>query len=247
MSASSLHPLKFHFLIAEKQSARERGDDLTPKYGQSPISEADCIVAVGGDGTILKALSASDFRIPVFGMKVPGSIGALANPYSTENLTERVLSARRSSVRPLQAEVTTVTGARFTGMGINEIVISRQTLQAARLKIRTNVQDDWLTLIGDGLIIATAMGSAAYNLPAGGPSLPLDSGLLALTGICARRTSSWTNTIIPEQNAVVEVESAEALLRPIRLETTSSEIQNIASVRVKPHSQRLTLLVDAKT
>jgi NAD+ kinase len=137
-----------------------------------------------------------------------------------------------------------VLGERVICLAINEIVISRARLQTA--KLRVNVEGLWTgqSLIGDGLLISSAIGSGGYNLVAGGPLLPWTSGLKALTGIAVRPSSGWRNTVADER-AVIEVQVVDPEYRSVRIETSFEEIRQISRVRIScDESTFPTLLLD---
>lgn len=132
----------------------------------------------------------------------------------------------------------------MTCSAINEIVLTRARLQTA--KLRVNVEGLWTTqrLIGDGLLISTAIESGGYNLAAEGPLLHWASNLLALTGIVVRPSSVWRNTVADERT-VIEVEVIDPEYRPVRIETSFEEIPQIGRVRISwDDSSPLALLVD---
>ncbi len=78
-------------------------------------------------------------------------------------------------------------GRSHRARAINEVYLLRQTHQTAKLKIAVDGHVRLDLLIADGVLVATAAGSTAYNLSVGGPILPLDAKLLALTPISAFR------------------------------------------------------------
>jgi NAD+ kinase len=123
-----------HFLGSGRATTQQAAQQLISRYGQCDIAAASYIVAIGGDGTALRALQAAlpTAGKPVFAMRLPGSVGALGNAFDLANLDERLQAARRISIRPLKAEATLVAGGTVTALGINEIVVSRQALQAAK-------------------------------------------------------------------------------------------------------------------
>jgi NAD+ kinase len=178
-------------------------------------------------------------------MRLPDSVGALGNAFEVANLDDRLRKARRISVRSLLAEATTVEGNTLRCLAINEIVLSRAHLQAARLCVRT-AGGPWSErrLVGDGLLVSTALGSGGYNLAAGSPLLPWESGLLALTGIVVRPSSEWRNTVVDERTPV-EVEVADPQYRAVRLETNFEDVPRISRVQISCDQETpLTLLID---
>jgi NAD+ kinase len=238
--------MKVHFFGSKKPAAQRAVQELVEHYGQTDFATANVICAVGGDGTTLNALQTarSHQAQPVYAMRLPDSVGALGNAFQFADLEDRVRKARRISVRPLKAEAMTLEGSTRKCFAINEIVLSRTHLQAAKLDV--TVDGLWAArrLIGDGLLVSTAIGSGGYNLAAGGPLLSWTSGLSALTGIAVRASSEWYNTVIDER-AVIEVEVIDPQYRPVRLETNFQEIPRIGRVRIsRDDDSTLTLLVD---
>ena len=152
----------------------------------------------------------------------------LAMPSISPILMTRLQAARRISVRPLKAEATLVAGGTVTAFGINEIVVSRQALQAAKLCVKTDGMSGYREVVGDGLLVATPVGSTGYNRSAGGPTLPLNSQLVALTGIAVHRPSEWSNLVLSNQLAI-EVEVTDPAYRAVRVETCFQEIPDISS------------------
>jgi NAD+ kinase len=128
-------------------------------------------------------------------------------------------------------------------ISFNEIVLMRQRLQAAKLKVASNVREVWPTLVGDGLLITTPVGSRGYNRSQGGPRLLLESGLLAVTGLAVHHTSDWTNVVIGDREEI-RVEVINPGYRPVRLETSDYEIPDVARARISLSARTAVLLVE---
>jgi NAD+ kinase len=238
--------MRIHFFGSAKPAARQAIQQLIDRYGQNEMTDAECIVAIGGDGTTLKALHAvlAMPSKPVFAMRLPESAGALGNPFSLSSLPDRVEAARKISVLPLKALVGRVSGEVDTVFGINEVVVSRQLLQTAKLCVRPDKTEQGQHVIGDGLLISTPIGSTGYNRSAGGPTLKSNSQLLAVTGIAVRQPSDWSSTVLRDR-VTIEIEVMDPIYRPVRVETTVQEVRQASWVKIScSHDNALTLLLE---
>jgi len=225
--------IKIHFVASAKPGAQTALRQLIECYGQNDIETASHIVTVGGDGTTLKALDAlwPNKWTPVFAMRLPESVGALGNPFSLSNLKERLVAARGIDIWPIQAEVRHLDGSISKTVGINEIVVSRAHLQVSKLRVRTARSERWTIAIGDGVLVATPIGSTGYNRSAGGAVLPWNSHLLTLTGIAVRNCWEWCNAVVDDQDAI-EIEVVDPDYRPVRLETIGAQLTEISRVTI---------------
>lgn len=236
--------MKISFYTAETKTAKKAYKDLCAKYETVPLDEADVIVALGGDGSMLHALHESlDRDIPVFGMN-RGSVGFLLNEYKEEDLIDRLEQAQAVKLHPLKMEVETTKGERHTAHAINEVSLLRQKQQAARIRITIDGQVRLEELICDGIIIATPAGSTAYNLSAHGPIIPLNSNLLALTPISAFRPRRWRGALLPHASHIT-LDIIDAKDRLVAGVADYTEIRRVQSVTItEDRSKALTLLFD---
>lgn len=220
--------------------------ELRPMYDFVERSEADLVIALGGDGFLLHVLHEMlDQRrnLPVFGMN-RGTIGFLMNDFGVEALMERIARAREYVIHPLYGEFTTINGERHILPAINEISLLRETRQAAKLEVIVNDKTMLEELACDGVLVSTPAGSTAYNLSANGPILPLESSLLALTPISPFRPRRWRGAIMPESTSF-RFNVLEAVKRPVSAVADQREIRDIKSVKVTTDKSRpLTLLFD---
>lgn len=211
-------------------SAKKR---LCHIYGNHPVSDADVIVALGGDGFMLNTLDKyMELDTPIYGMN-RGSIGFLMNEYSEENLEDRLNQAEMTQIHPLDMTATDENGEIYRCIAINEVSFLRQTFQAAKLRISIDDQVRLEELICDGILVATPAGSTAYNLSAHGPILPINSPLLALTPISAFRPRGWRGAILPSE-AIIRIEVLEPEKRPVSAAVANnSEIRHVVDVVIK--------------
>ena len=237
---------KIHFVSSDNKTAKEAKDSLVKKYKDYPASEADVIVALGGDGLMLQTLHNNiDEAKPIFGIN-KGSVGFLMNDYNDDNLLERIDSATLTKVYPLQMTVKTER-EEISAKAINEVSLLRQTYQAAKIKIKIDDKIRLEELICDGILLATPAGSTAYNLSAHGPILPINSNLLALTPISAFRPRRWKGALLPH-DSIVEIDILEKTKRPVSAVADNLEIRDIESVKItEDRKTELFMLFDPET
>ena len=237
---------KIHFVSSDNKAAKEAKDSLVKKYKDYPASEADVIVALGGDGLMLQTLHNNiDKAKPIFGIN-KGSVGFLMNDYNDDNLLERIDSATLTKVYPLQMTVKTEK-EEISAKAINEVSLLRQTYQAAKIKIKIDDKIRLEELICDGILLATPAGSTAYNLSAHGPILPINSNLLALTPISAFRPRRWKGALLPH-DSIVEIDILEKTKRPVSAVADNLEIRDIESVKItEDRKTELFMLFDPET
>ncbi len=235
--------------ISNSQSDRAMrvADELRERYDFVPIEDADAIIALGGDGTMLDTLHQmldGGRVLPVFGVNL-GTVGFLMNRYhGATGLPQRLAAAKPMSVLPLRMNITTQTGETHTYCAINEVSLLRETRQTAKVEISVNGRVRIPELAGDGVLLSTPVGSTAYNLSANGPILPLDSSMLALTPISPFRPRRWRGAILPDRSRV-SFRVNEPSKRPVAAVADSKEVRDVAEVHVEvARDKELTLLFD---
>ena len=220
------------FASARPEAVRCLGE-FEARYGNCEFSDAECVVAIGGDGTVLRALHTAMLVSgkPVFGMRVGNSRGYLANSAFVDDLEARLSAAVRYSFHPLRVTVEDSSGVQRSLTSINDVSLVRRTRQAAKLVVSIDGTRYGTMFVGDGIVVATPLGSTAYNLSAGGAILPLQAGLLAVSGIAPVSPAGWAQ-IATEDDNVVELEVVAPIWRPVRLETDIEEVQDVRRARV---------------
>jgi NAD+ kinase len=218
---------------------------MVKQYGQSELAEAECIVVLSGDGTVLRTLHDTfDKKIPVYGMN-RGGIGFLTNNYFKDNLEERIRQATQLKIHPLRVIASRDSGESFNTIAINELYLLRETHQSAKIKVRVNGVLRIKELICDGLITATPTGSTAYNYSADGPIIPVGTGLVALTPISPFRPRCWRGALL-NTDTMLDFEVIDHLRRPVCAVADYAEFRQVSKVSVfEDKSIALTLLLDA--
>src|SRR5277367_2705492 len=127
--------LRLAFLAADRPDANAAREALARRYGEVPESEADVVVALGGDGFMLETLHRNlASRRPIYGMN-RGSVGFLMNDYGEENLMERIAAAEEAIIHPLSMTAVDSAGATHRALAINDVSLLRETRQTAKLRI----------------------------------------------------------------------------------------------------------------
>lgn len=186
---------KFHFVTTESNYANALRNELILHYGYHPPFEASHIIAIGGDGTALRAWHCSlqlnqqsRKKVPVYAVDCSDRIGHqgfLTNPKlsSILSLGARVREAEPMEIYPLQAECTPAkseprrpfSGVQETLFGFNEIAVKAAGYGTTMLNVGVCPPDggktDAFSLTGDGVLVATPVGASAYYKSAGGRTL----------------------------------------------------------------------------
>lgn len=235
---------KIAFVASRHEAARAALKSLKARYDHVRQADADIVVALGGDGFMLRTLHANMKRgRPVYGMN-RGSVGFLMNTYSEDDLLERLQRAQPAVLSPLELKARTVKGKTVSALAINEVSMLRESRLAAKLRIKIDKVERMEELICDGVIVSTPAGSTAYNASAHGPIIPMGADVLALTPISAYRPRRWRGAILP-RNAEVRVEVKDVDERPVSAAADYTEVRDVASITVRSHpTLKATLLYD---
>jgi NAD+ kinase len=232
------------FVASDAPAAEAALAELEGLYGAVAPDQADVIVALGGDGFMLETLHRYlQRRVPIYGMH-RGSVGFLMNAYGPKGLRERLERAVPVRIHPLEMSARDATGAAHTALAFNEVSLLRETRQTAKIRITVDDVVRVDELAADGILVATPVGSTAYNFSAHGPIIPLGAGVLALTPISAFRPRRWRGALLPH-TARVHFDILEADKRPMSAVADYTEVRDVLSVTI--HETRevaLTMLFD---
>jgi NAD+ kinase len=219
------------FTASTRPEAQEGRARLAARYGETPMEEAEVIVALGGDGFMLETFhDHMGLGLPIYGMN-RGSVGFLMNEYSEYGLLDRIAAAEQATIYPLRMTATDVHGKTHEALAINEVSLLRQTRQAAKLRISIDGKLRLGELACDGALVSTPAGSTAYNLSAHGPIIPLDAKVLALTPISAFRPRRWRGALL-SHTAKVTFEILEANKRPVSAVADNFEVRDVMDVHI---------------
>lgn len=185
-------------------------------------ADVECILVLGGDGTLLQAARDTvDRDIPLLGINL-GTLGYLAEVEETgiEQALDRLLADEfeveqrmmltgkvvRGSIHEKQHQKKGI--ARYEeeeSYALNDISITRSgSLQIINYEIGVNGQflNEYQA---DGVIVATPTGSTGYNLSAGGPIVEPRAKLLLVTPICPHTLNTRSIILSPEDKVEIEI------------------------------------------
>ena len=179
---------------------------------ERPIDQADLIVCLGGDGTMLRAVRLLDGApVPLLGVNV-GVLGYLTEidpPELTEAL-ERFIAGREAGAWQLDErmmlEVTASGSVNGTWRALNEAVVEKhESGHTVRLLARI-AGEPFTSYAADGLIVATPTGSTAYSLSARGPVVSPRHRALLLTPVSPHMLFDRTLVLDPSETVEIEVD-----------------------------------------
>lgn len=174
---------------------------------------ADLVVAVGGDGTFLRAAHvASAIDAPVVGVKV-GRLGFLTEvePAEALSLVRDALAGRARIEERLAVVAEPVDGTTFRPeWAMNEIIVEKRARHRL-VRLRLEVDGAYVTTFSaDGVIVATPTGSTAYSFSARGPIVSPGVPCLVVTPIAAHMVFDRSFVLAADEVVTLEVVGEEA-------------------------------------
>ena len=220
--------LRIGCVCSDSERAQVAFAEIENRYHWVHPDDCDVLVALGGDGFLLHVMHRHlELARPIFGMN-RGTVGFLLNQFKAEGLVERIAAATRIDVHPLTMRAVTTSGQVVNALAFNEVAVTRDSAQSVNIRVSIDGVERLDNFVGDGLIIATAAGSTAYNLSAHGPILPLGSGLLAVTPVSPFRPRRWRGALLP-QSAEIVLENLDPVKRPVAATADFRELVQIES------------------
>ena len=170
-------------------------------------SSVDFLFCVGGDGSMLKAVSfLKQTQVPILGINI-GRLGFLTG-IQKENLVQGINFLRSKNFSLVNRELLTLkTNLKIKlefPYALNEITVSRKNT-ASLISIETSINKIKLSKYwADGLIIATPTGSTGYNLSSGGPIMLPETPSMLITPIAAHNLN--VRPLVIPNESIIELE-----------------------------------------
>lgn len=181
--------------------------------GRKVPQETECVIVLGGDGTLIQASrDLAGRNLPLFGINM-GHLG-----YLTQICCERdILTAmddlladryRLEHRMMLQGRVISDGRTVAEDIALNDIILGRMGLHTLKYDLYVN-GEFFNEYTADGMIMATPTGSTAYNLSAGGPIAAPESDLIIMTPICPHTLNSRSIVLSSENRIMLKVTGGE--------------------------------------
>ena len=233
----------FSLVVGENPSLKNN-----PQLHTFEILDAsfDLLLTIGGDGTILRAITyVGDLGIPIVGINT-GRLGFLATIRFDEikrALGQIIEKNYKISERTLLAVTTTPENSEIKKINyaLNEVAVSRKNT-TSMITVETHLDDEYLTSYwADGLIIATPTGSTGYSLSCGGPVITPADDSLVLTPIAPHNLSARPLVIPSETTITLKVSGREDEYL-ISLDSRIATLHNSATVTIKKANFRIKMI-----
>ena len=176
------------------------------------MSHVDMAIILGGDGTVLRAVSGiRHYEIPIFGINF-GHVGYLTQcePAEAKECLERVVNGNYEIENRIMIKCYVKRANEcLEATGINEVVLHRGAMVRA-LHIQVYVNDNLIERISaDGVLVATPTGSTAYNMSAGGPVVIPTANNVVITPVCAYSMSDCSVVASGDDVVTIRLEPGE--------------------------------------
>jgi NAD+ kinase len=213
--------------------------------------DLDVLVTLGGDGTMLRAAHLAAVNgTPILGIHM-GRLGFLAEVHRSEweESLDRVLAGQYwlEERSMLYCKLHRADALLGPWEALNDVVIGRSGLSHV-VQLATHVNGGYLaTYVADGLIVATATGSTAYALSAGGPILPPELRNMVLVPICPHL--SLERTIVLDEGATVTIRMESDGTGVVVVDGVTEatlEADDQIELTISPHVTRFVRLYDRR-
>lgn len=176
------------------------------KTFQTLDNSFDLLISVGGDGTILRAITyVNNLSIPIIGINT-GRLGFLATIQTTqiESALDSIYNGEyKISERSLLSIETSPQNKDLIQLNyaLNEIAVSRKNT-TSMITVTTHLNGEYLTSYwADGLIVSSPTGSTGYSLSCGGPVISPDATSFVITPIAPHNLNARP-LIIPDNTEI---------------------------------------------
>lgn len=205
------HGKKCSICVRDKDAEEYRKDPDATRGEVNVPKDTDCILVLGGDGTLLQAaVDTMDEDIPLLGINL-GTLGFMAEVERTniENALKALIEDRFEVEERMMLDGQIYHNGEMVKElhALNDIVLTRRgSLKIVAYDVYVNGR--FLNSYqADGMILSTPTGATGYNMSAGGPIVEPKAKILLLTPICPHTLSARSIVLSPEDLVEIRVRS----------------------------------------
>ncbi|MDH5324272.1 MAG: NAD(+)/NADH kinase [Gammaproteobacteria bacterium] len=178
------------------------------------VQNAEVIMVVGGDGSMLQAISLyQHLNIPFMGIHA-GTRGYLMNNFENAEQFKQSLDKVTYEELWILEAIAESANRQTTIYGFNDIWISRSSGQTLRLQVTIDDVLQPSMIIGDGILFCTPQGSTGYNLALRGKAISPGVPVLQVTPISCMVNKAPLGSVILSETSIVSVSLGQLEKRP---------------------------------
>ena len=204
-------------------------DRLSRRDGRNIATDADVVIVIGGDGTMLGvAREVAPFGLPLIGVN-RGRVGFITDIPLNDMIHEvfKILSGKyvREKRAMLTTEVVRDEKVVFSSHALNDVTVTRGGI-SGMVELRASVDGQFMyELRADGLIVSTPTGSSAYSLSAGGPLLHPRLRSVVITPVAPQQLTHRSIVLPGDSNVEITIVGGENI-------NVHSDMQMYAALRI---------------
>lgn len=232
------------FLNYLKEKMRFKNDVLTFTNHEDLKDKADILFSIGGDGTLLSAVSfVRNSNIPILGINT-GRLGFISSvaPDQIEQAVNDVLNNKyKTNKRTLLTLKTSNNLFKNKNFALNEVAVLKKDT-SSMIKIEAYVDDEFLnTYWADGLIVSTPTGSTGYSLSCGGPIIAPGTNNIIITPIAQHNLNVRPIVINHNSTIKLKVEDRDQLAL-VSLDSCSRAFDSSIELTIKKANFKINLI-----
>ena len=232
------------FLNYLEEKIRFKNDVKTFTNHEDLKNKADILFSIGGDGTLLNAISyIRDSNIPILGINT-GRLGFISSiaPDQIEQAINDVLNNNyKTNKRTLLSLKTSNNLFKNKNFALNEVAILKKDT-SSMIKVDAYVDDEFLnTYWADGLIVSTPTGSTGYSLSCGGPIIAPGTNNIIITPIAQHNLN--VRPIVINHNSIIKLKVEDRdQLALVSLDSCSRAFDSSIELTIKKANFKINLI-----
>ena len=243
---------KFRLFVNDNDKSREAADIVNSKLCEAGFKSVkkdyDLAIAIGGDGSFLRMVKATNFNSNVLYIGINAGTLGFAQEVSIEEIDKFVDELKNNNFKVdnigVQETKVITDDSDSYFFSLNEIVIRQKELNTVVLDVK--IDDVFLeTAVGDGLLISTSFGSTAYNLSFGGSIVYNTFHTLQITPIAPLNNKSYRsllNSVILPENKVISLLPQRNRDLLITIDGENKYYENVIKVETVVDKKRINCL-----